>query len=153
MHQRCSNKKDPGWKDYGARGIRVCERWNSIHNFLEDMGHPEPGQTLGRINNDGPYDPGNCRWETQEQQNENTRRNRYLTWGGRTQILKHWAKEYDLAPRRLSERLNRGWSVERALTTPCPQGYEAGRAKQCAEARALWAKNGNRYRANSATKK
>jgi hypothetical protein len=150
MHQRCSNPSGPNWKHYGGRGIRVCQRWNDLHAFLADMGHPEPNQTLGRIDNDGPYEPANCRWETQEQQNENTRRNRFLTWDGRTQILKHWAKEYDLAPRRLSERLKRGWSLERALTTPCPVGYEAGRAKHCAEARAMWAKNGHRY---SATRK
>lgn len=153
MHGRCTNPSNPNYGHYGGRGIKVCVRWNDIHNFLVDMGHPEPGQSLGRIDNEGNYEPGNCRWETQEQQNENTRRNRFLTWDGRTQILKKWAEEYDLAPRRLSERLRRGWSLERALTTPCPQGYAKGRARHQQNSKEQWAKNGSRYRANTASRR
>lgn len=146
MHQRCNNPSDTWYHRYGGRGIRVCERWNSVHAFLEDMGHPPAGHSLGRIDSDGGYEPANCRWETQEQQNENTCRNRFLTWQGRTQTIKAWGQELDLDPRRVGERVRRGWTVEQALTTPTPLGFEEARAEHCSRARALWAKNGRRYR-------
>jgi len=146
MHQRCYSATHPSYKYYGQRGIRICKEWHDFMRFLADMGHPEPGQSIGRINNDGHYEPSNCRWETQEQQNENTSRNRLVTYQGKTQILKLWAKEYNIAPNRLSERLRRGWSLEQALNTPCPKGYERGRAMHLAEAKKQWARNGRRYR-------
>jgi hypothetical protein len=150
MHFRCYSPRSKEFKNYGGRGIKVCRRWHDINNFLADMGHPSDGMTLGRINNDGDYKPGNCRWETQEQQNENTRRNRYVTWQGRTQTVKFWAQELDADPSRIYERLRRGWTVERALTTPTPIGYEEGRAKHNASVKALWEANGRRYARNSA---
>jgi hypothetical protein len=153
MHQRCRNPQNASYADYGGRGITICERWNHPIAFLADMGHPPEGMTLGRIDNDGNYEPSNCRWETQEQQNENTRRNRYVTWQGRTQTAKAWAKELDIEPRKISERLRRGWSVERALTTPCPRGYERGRAAALERAAELWAANGARYRRNRQARK
>ena len=152
MHQRCSNPATPLYHRYGGRGISVCERWNSVHAFLEDLGHPPAGHSLGRIDNDGNYEPGNCRWETQEQQNENTCRNRFVEWQGRTQTIKAWAQEMNLNPQQISERLRRGWSAERALTTPTPRGYEEGRAEHLERARALWAKNGTRYAKTSRTR-
>lgn len=145
MHQRCNNPANPYYGRYGGRGIQVCQRWNSIHAVLEDMGHPPAGMSLGRIDNDGHYEPGNCRWETQEQQNENTCRNRFIEWQGRTQTVKAWAQELDLNPRQISERLRRGWTVERALTTPTPRGFEQGRRLHNEATKAWWAKNGKRY--------
>ena len=146
MHRRCNNPADPHYDRYGGRGIQVCQRWNSIHAFLEDMGHPPAGMTLDRVDNEGNYEPGNCRWATQEQQNENTCRNRFVEWQGRQQTIKAWGQELDLNPRQISERLRRGWTVERALTTPTPRGFEEGRTRHCEEAKRLWAKNGRRYR-------
>lgn len=151
MQQRCTNPSDSSYRHYGARGITVCERWNSIHAFLVDMGHPPAGHSIGRIDNDGNYEPSNCRWETQEQQNENTRRNRYITWQGRTQTIKAWAKELDMEPRRISERLARGWTLDRTLTTPTPLNYTEGRNLQVQRAREDWAANGKRYRSNDAS--
>ncbi len=149
MHHRCNNPKDERFDRYGGRGIKVCKRWNSVHLFFEDMGHPPEGKTLGRKNNDGDYEPANCRWETQEQQNNNTCRSRCVTWQGRTQTIKSWAEELDLEPRRISERLRRGWSVERALTVPTPLGYMEGRALQNKRAKRLWKTNGSRYQQNA----
>ena len=149
MHRRCNNPSDANYQHYGGRGIAICERWNSIHAFLEDMGHPPADHSIGRIDNDGNYEPTNCRWETQEQQNENTRRNRYVTWQGRSMTIKAWAKELDIDPRRIPDRLRRGWSVERTMTTPCPKGYEQGRADHLAACSASWAANGARYQRNS----
>ena len=152
MHARCYNPEDPNFYRYGARGIQVCRRWNSVFNFLEDMGHPPQGMSIDRIDNDGDYTPENCHWATQEQQNENTSRNRYVTFDGREQTIKAWAKEFDLNPRCLSERLRRGWDVERAMTTPTARNYAEGRTLHNDKTKAQWAKKGAQYRANAASK-
>lgn len=75
MHSRCGNPNNSGWKDYGGRGIRVCDRWSKFKSFLEDMGRkPGPLHSLDRINNDGDYEPSNCRWATRAEQRLNCRR-------------------------------------------------------------------------------
>lgn len=149
MHQRCYNPENQSYPYYGGRGIGVCHRWSSVFNFLEDMGHPPKGMSIDRKDNNADYSPDNCHWVNQEAQNSNTRRNRYLVWDGREQTIKAWAKELDLNPRAISDRLRRGWSIERALTTPTPRKYEEGRRIHNEAARYQWELRGEKYRANA----
>ena len=79
MTQRCLNPKNGRWDDYGGRGITVCERWQIFENFVADMGERPEGETLDRYpNQNGNYEPGNCRWATAEQQGQNKRPYRSL---------------------------------------------------------------------------
>ncbi len=74
MKNRCKHPSSPSYQYYGGRGITYCRRWEKFENFLKDMGDRPVGKTLGRINNDGNYEPGNCRWETPKEQAQNRRK-------------------------------------------------------------------------------
>lgn len=119
--QRCENKRSLHFDKYGGRGIRVCDRWReSFENFLADMGpKPTPKHSLDRIDVNGHYEPGNCRWATQTEQMRNTRSNRRLTFRGETLPMSEWAERLELDPSLVRARVDRlGWTVERALTEP-----------------------------------
>jgi len=91
MRNRCNNPRATQHSYYGARGIRVCERWNTFAQFLADMGpKPTSAHTLERVDNDGPYSKENCRWATQAEQSRNTRRNHFLTVDGVTRCISEW---------------------------------------------------------------
>lgn len=118
--ERCENPNNPRYRNYGDRGIKVSERWReSFQNFYEDMGpRPSAKHSIDRIDNDQDYKPDNCRWATNKQQSRNRTDSRLLTANGRTQNLKDWANELGCSHATIIARINRGWSVERAVTTP-----------------------------------
>jgi len=118
MVQRCTNQRNPDYSGYGGRGITVCGRWRtSFEAFYADMG-PRPAETsLDRIDVNGNYEPGNCRWATRKEQQRNTRRNRLVMAFGEELPLAEWAERIGIDYGALQGRLDRGWSTERALTT------------------------------------
>jgi hypothetical protein len=116
MKDRCLNPNNSGFQGYGGRGIIVCERWRqSFENFLSDMGSCPVGLTLERKNNNGNYEPGNCKWATRKEQSSNTRWNRQITFNGQTKTLSQWSRLLGISCEGLYLRLKRGWTVERAL--------------------------------------
>lgn len=117
MQARCDNAALPGYKNYGGRGIAVCERWRVFENFFADMGPCPEKFSIERVNRDGNYEPGNCIWANHTTQMRNTRRTRFLTLNGTTKCLKEWAQQIGIDQASLRERLDK-WSLEKALTTP-----------------------------------
>ncbi len=117
MFQRCNNPLNPNFPDYGGRGITICERWQIFENFLADMGIRPPKLSIDRINNNGNYEPGNCKWSTQREQVLNTRRSHWITFENQTLRFSEWAKILGISKISLYRRLNR-WTLEKALTVP-----------------------------------
>lgn len=115
MLDRCDNKKSTYYKDYGACGINVCERWRSFENFLADMGVVPHGHTLERVDNDKGYGPDNCRWATRAEQGLNRRTNVRLTHNGLTLTLTEWAERLGINRATLYTRRFKGWPTERIL--------------------------------------
>lgn len=115
MKYRCSNPNLNNYKDYGGRGIKVCDRWLSFTNFIEDMGRrPSNKHSIERVNNDGNYEPSNCEWATTDKQSANKRQT-LLTHFDKTQTVPQWANELGIDRRKIYWRLKKGWTTERAL--------------------------------------
>jgi hypothetical protein len=117
MRGRCLNPSDRDWPDYGGRGIVICERWlNSFEAFSQDMGlRPTPTHSIDRIDVNGNYEPGNCRWATPTQQSRNRRFGQLVTIGGSAKRVSEWAAETGIPASKIYRRLSDGWSAERAL--------------------------------------
>jgi hypothetical protein len=116
MKKRCLNQNDKRFEDYGGRGITVCERWkSSFEKFISDVGpRPSASHSIDRIDNNGNYEPKNCRWATREQQANNRRSN--IRFGGKCQSARQWEKDCGIPATVISNRLRRGWTVKDALT-------------------------------------
>lgn len=116
MRSRCNNPKAPNYKYYGARGIKVCDRWQKFENFLSDMGRrPGPEYSIDRIDNNGDYEPGNCRWATRSEQRNNTRSIRPVEFNGEIYSLADLSRLSGITKGALKSRLNNGLSGEEAL--------------------------------------
>jgi len=117
LRQRCNDKNGASYARYGGRGIKVCKRWDSWNNFRDDM-YPtfKKGLSLDRIDNNKGYSPENCRWATQEEQHNNTRKNRYITYKGVKKSVAQWSRATGIKPITILNRLNSGMVVERVLS-------------------------------------
>ncbi len=119
MRYRCNNPRCKHYANYGGRGIRCCEAWNSFQTFLADMGErPSAKHSIDRIDNDGDYEPGNCRWATSHEQQNNKRTSVFLTFNGKTISVAQWSRETGIPVSTLHNRILRGWSTEEILTLP-----------------------------------
>ena len=110
MKQRCTNSNDERWKNYGGRGISVCDEWmNSFPAFLRDMGEkPHPDYQLDRIDNDGNYCKENCQWVSKSVNQMNRRVTRRVTINGETKTLNEWSEETGLNWHTINSRIRRG---------------------------------------------
>lgn len=119
MKKRCNNPNHRAYADYGGRGIKVCQRWqDSFDNFLEDMGPKPNGYTLDRIDNDGNYEPGNCRWASARTQANNRRNNILVIAEGVEDTLANHCRRLNLRYSVVKQRIRSGWPIEKALNTP-----------------------------------
>lgn len=120
MKQRCYNSNNAKYKNYGARGIKVCERWlHSFENFYADMGEMPNGCSIDRIDVNGNYSPENCRWVDQKTQQNNRRNNTKITFNGVTETLRYWSEKTGIDTRTLYHRLHgMKWSAEKTIMTP-----------------------------------
>jgi len=118
MKRRCYKEYDSHYKNYGGRGIKVCDRWvDSYENFLEDMGLPPLlSYQIDRIDNDGDYSPENCRWVSVKQNANNKTNNKIITAFGESMTQAQWAEKTGIKRETISMRLRRGWSAELALS-------------------------------------
>lgn len=118
MLSRCENKKDNNYHRYGGRGITVCDRWHNLSNFIEDMeNNYHKGLQIDRKDNDGNYCPENCRWITRTQNANNTRRNRFITYDGKTMTVAEWSRFLNVPIYLLYGRLKKFSDID-ALTLP-----------------------------------
>ena len=116
MRRRCQDKFVEAYACYGGRGIRVCERWSSFKNFLLDMGpRPSDSHQIDRIDNDGNYEPRNCRWVTAGTNSRNRRNSRILKHRGISTNMSNWAKFLRIRACTLAQRLTDGFGLDLAL--------------------------------------
>lgn len=119
MIQRCTNPKAPDFPKYGGRGITICPQWlESFNNFYRDMGDRPQGKSLDRLDVNGNYEPGNCRWATRSEQQRNKSNQIQVTAFGRTQTVGLWSLETGVDSKAIHWRIKTGWPPERAVTEP-----------------------------------
>jgi hypothetical protein len=117
MRQRCLNRNNARFADYGGRGISICEQWSSFEVFRADMGDCPSGMSLDRIDNNGHYESRNCRWVSMRQQQLNKRTNHWISWNGETLAISEWARRLSMTPTSLRRRLTSElWTLGDALT-------------------------------------
>lgn len=121
MKERCYNPNATSYKDYGGRGIVVCHEWlddfTNFYNWAISNGYNDT-LSIDRINVNGNYEPSNCKWSTSLEQNNNTRRNNYITLNGETHTVSEWSRIKGIRRCTIVARLRNGWNVDKALNTP-----------------------------------
>ena len=120
IKNRCCNINEPAYKNYGGRGITICKEWENDFKTFYDWSMANGYQdnlTIDRINNNGNYEPSNCRWADKKIQANNQRNTVKITYKGQQKSLTEWAEQYNINKGTLRQRLKRGWEVEKALKT------------------------------------
>lgn len=117
MRARCENSNNKGWKNYGARGIVVCDRWKYFENFLADMGLRPAGLSIERVDNNGNYEPGNCKWGTRVEQSRNRRNCRYVMKDGERLTFAEAARLIGISPGAFARRKG-AWHIDRDVFEP-----------------------------------
>lgn len=127
MMDRCYNVKSDEYHNYGGRGIFVCDRWKEgFKNFIDDMGlKPSKDYSIERVDNNGIYEPTNCKWADDFEQANNTRRNKFLTFNSKTQTHAQWSRELNIPETTIKSRRQRGLTVEEILFTSPLKHYVA----------------------------
>lgn len=118
MLSRCRNRDDKSYANYGGRGIRVSKRWDLFTTFLEDMGRCPAGFQIDRIDNDGGYERTNCRWVSRKDNCRNKRNSHMVLFSGLSLNCCEWSARSGFPAWTVANRINRGWSAKRAITTP-----------------------------------
>lgn len=117
IRRRCNTPTHPRYKDYGGRGITVCDRWDNFENFFIDLGPRPAGMTLDRRDNDLGYCPENCRWATPKEQSTNRRNSIWVNMGEEKITLKEACRRLRLPYRLTHQRITRdNWSIEKAIS-------------------------------------
>ena len=121
IKKRCYNSNFKYYCNYGGRGITICDNWKNdflaFYNWSMKNGYQE-NLSIDRINNDGNYEPSNCRWVDRITQGNNKRNNHFLTFNGKTLTIAQWSREIGIPEKNIDSRLRLNWSVEKTLTTP-----------------------------------
>lgn len=123
MKARCYRVSSKDYKNWGGRGISVCERWHKFENFLEDMGECPRGMSIDRIDNDGNYEPSNCRWATSKEQTNNTRQNVLIEYNGQIKTIGEWGDLLGIKAQTLKTRILCGWSIKDAFEIKANAGH------------------------------
>lgn len=120
IKKRCLNPNDSAYKNYGGRGITICDRWrDSYEDFLSDVGRaPSKHYSIDRIDNSGNYEPGNVKWSTMLEQSLNRRNTKYLTYNGTTKTVRECSEATGIPAPTIYNRLRRGWPDERLFDEP-----------------------------------
>ena len=116
MRSRCNTPTNSDFKDYGGRGIKVCDRWSDFAAFLGDIGPRPAGMSVDRIDVNGDYEPSNCRWASAKMQANNKRSNHVIEWRGKRQTLAAWSAETGVDQSKARYRLRMGWTLEKVFS-------------------------------------
>jgi len=146
MRRRCDSPNVPSYHLYGGRGIKVCSRWEKFTNFAEDMGERPLGAQIERIDNNGDYEPNNCRWASRKEQCRNRKTNKIITINGVSKCLADWVHESPVSKNTILSRIyNLQWDVEKAIFAP-PVALSAKRGER---GKKKWRSNSKKIIASS----